>query len=342
MSTEKSRLVWIDWAKVFGLFLVIYLHVHFVDPQMRRYLMTFIIPFFFFISGYLFKEPSEYWGFFKKNVSMLIVPFILYNLIALAYFSAWFYFFTNDGLAWYIESSLKGILLFSSSYEGAVYPCLPAWFLMALFWARLFCGGATTSVKKAVFFAIWLAAFIGLWGRNWVLPAHIDSAVYCLPYFVFGYIFKRLNLFKYADNILAVSPLFTLALLAFYFLVRDGSLLDFSSVKFDSGWRYRYTVPTFGILSLVFFSMFFAKLPSRIVKDISDGSLLILCLHPIFLSVGYFLLNKLSLKPAANGIVSPVWISLFCMLAGYVCILLSQRYAPILIGKPSGSFARKG
>lgn len=66
---QKKRLNWVDWAKTFGIFLVVFGHSF--NPsssewswelELLNLIYSFHMPLFFFLSGYLFKVKETNFG----------------------------------------------------------------------------------------------------------------------------------------------------------------------------------------------------------------------------------------------------------------------------------------
>ena len=80
-----QRINWIDWAKVFAIYLVILGHHISKDVEgeslVKNFIYAFHMPFFFFISGYLFKEPKSILHLLKKGIKGLIIPYITLNIL---------------------------------------------------------------------------------------------------------------------------------------------------------------------------------------------------------------------------------------------------------------------
>lgn len=75
-----NRYTWIDWAKFAGIVLVVYAHVP--HAVFSNQIFLFHMPFFFMISGWLYKERP-----FKQEVirtfKSLVLPYLIYNVVLL-------------------------------------------------------------------------------------------------------------------------------------------------------------------------------------------------------------------------------------------------------------------
>ena len=83
----KDRIWFIDYAKIIGLYFVIFAHLYTSEGEgaentIRTFFYGFHMPFFFAISGMLYKKRKE--GLFfaiMKNVKSLFVPWLVFNII---------------------------------------------------------------------------------------------------------------------------------------------------------------------------------------------------------------------------------------------------------------------
>ena len=79
-----ERKYWIDFAKVFGIFLVVLGHFtpHYREVFSSQWLYQFHIPLFFIIGGYLCKESNApIWQQYKAILLRLFVPYVLLVVI---------------------------------------------------------------------------------------------------------------------------------------------------------------------------------------------------------------------------------------------------------------------
>ena len=134
----SNRLNWIDWAKAIAITFVVFGHI----PEERgsfflNYIVTFHMPLFFFISGYLTKKELFNKSTIKKYTHTLIIPYFIYNIVSYPF---WAFRYTiehpNEGLLEYIKPVLGTIFiqqdsLYSRPLNGVT------WFLIALLMMKI-------------------------------------------------------------------------------------------------------------------------------------------------------------------------------------------------------------
>ena len=79
---DDGRIQWIDFAKVLGIWLVVYAHTP--KPLFGEHIFSFHMPLFFMISGYLYKIRNTK-DELKHVVRTLIIPYILFNLLLIPF-----------------------------------------------------------------------------------------------------------------------------------------------------------------------------------------------------------------------------------------------------------------
>ena len=82
ISVGSSRLEWIDWMKVLGIYLVVLGHFYSIG---EKFIYVFHIPLFFLISGFLSKRESDKHVFWKKLWYNLAVPMLVMTVINFVY-----------------------------------------------------------------------------------------------------------------------------------------------------------------------------------------------------------------------------------------------------------------
>lgn len=146
MVQKEQRITYIDYAKTFVMFLVIFAHLGPSPKYVNSLIYSFHMPFFFILSGYLLKpyiKPlSTIYRYFRK----LIVPALFFNLVfilimLIPYQNGVFNLQKDFGIQPstsygatvldLIVSNLKRILLSGKMSSG------PVWFLFSLFFCHL-------------------------------------------------------------------------------------------------------------------------------------------------------------------------------------------------------------
>jgi len=126
----------IDIMKGIGILLVIAGHTN-LDNISKHVIMSFHMPLFFIIAGYLYKPNCNYWAKLRKDFKRLIVPYLLTSLITM-----FTYLIISDNYHSIIIHFAKAIFHadtedHTSLIWAHVSKIGPIWFLFALFWCRI-------------------------------------------------------------------------------------------------------------------------------------------------------------------------------------------------------------
>ena len=155
MSERKKRIEWIDAVKGLGIILVILGHM--TIPQMvRRFIFSFHMPLFFFVSGYLFKNNfSKTWCL--RKCDSLLIPYALYGFLTIAVM----HLFAKVPLDVMLGSFLRG------NGVGVL------WFLMCLFVVEIVGGGIIRVIGDNIGFLF--AATIAAAVLGWIVPKALHN-----------------------------------------------------------------------------------------------------------------------------------------------------------------------
>lgn len=125
----------VDFVKAIGILLMILGHCQGIPYLLRNFIFSFHMPLFFIMSGYFYKDkPIK--ELFKTGSKHLVVPYLITSLfIVLLCFVA-----QKPVLA---QQKMIGILMSNGGWPqekfGANLPYIgPIWFLLALFWCKIF------------------------------------------------------------------------------------------------------------------------------------------------------------------------------------------------------------
>lgn len=106
------------------------------------FIYSFHMPIFFIVSGYFAKTYEEYagtnWNFIRKNAKQLLLPYAIVAILSCLYPLVQACYYGDMSLV--THKVISFLLALDYVYEGTMFDvCVaPIWFLLALFWARLF------------------------------------------------------------------------------------------------------------------------------------------------------------------------------------------------------------
>ncbi len=192
----QKRYNWIDYGKVIAIFLVVLTHVLSEgDAQwlqdVNKVGCSVHVPFFFFISGYLFRVKEDNFGkYCMDSFKSLLLPYIFFNVVSAVLV---YRLVAHDVFVLGISDFLLGK---GHSFAG------PAWFLVTLFAVRLF-AFFLHKIQKGFF--VWLLVLLGIVVVMVLpfIPFGISSGLFALPLFRLGEEIKRHRL---VDAFMKITP----------------------------------------------------------------------------------------------------------------------------------------
>lgn len=332
-----NRINWIDWAKCIAITMVVFGHI----PQEKEsflsfYICTFHIPLFFFISGYLTKARINTKDELKKCMHSLLIPYILYNIIFYPYWAIRLYIDSNINFSIYdyIIKPIIGLFIlqintpFSSSVNGAM------WFIADLIIMRLiihFCLHTSKPLLYILSFAFSsIVIFVFAISQKLPLPRTIEGLVGCIPLYFLGYITKQYHwidkLSLKRDLLLALTML-SISVLATYVNMNSESIAQMIIAYYSV-----LLTATYGIL---FLCKVINGIKSTIITNVSNGTLMIMGVHWMFIGTTNFILEHL--LSINTGIIYSWPIAIIFALsidaAIYPLIIIAKKYMPIILGK---------
>ena len=200
MSATSAHISFVDIAKALALYLVIVGHAVPRASMIFRFIFTFHMPVFFFLSGYCSLRP----GNIRKKASSLLLPYLIFSLVGICIMLIF-----RD---WRPEIGIREIV------EKYLYftqpPALgPLWFLPCMFWASVGYSAILTLIQKlekwfegsASVLLLVIMCLLALNGAHMYqyflvpvyqrLPWKLDSAVTAIVFMLEGYLCRRAGLF---------------------------------------------------------------------------------------------------------------------------------------------------
>lgn len=284
---QIKRIGWVDYAKVGAILGVVMLHTYF-SAAFTMYFKAFVIPLFFFISGFLFSYDNnpDYSKFVKKRFRQLVVPYLWINV--LAYFF-WVFFLRNYGneseqsIDWYIP--VAGIF---AGIPPLLVHDIPLWSLLSFFVVDVVFYPLYRFTKSSVVIAF--AAFILLFVLKNInqidlsyIPFSLSPSIAGLGFYAIGYNWRNSKVRKKSVDNSNIFFFITaiISAISFYFIATANG---FTSV-FICQYGKNLFLFIAGALSGIVLSVSLCVIISRIFKDnafirfVSTGTLLICGFH---------------------------------------------------------------
>ena len=329
-----NRIVWVDYGKAIAIYLVVLAHTA-LNKSAEELIYTFHMPFFFFISGFLFsfdKYPS-YWQFAKKRFTQLIIPYIIINILTYLFWlliSSKVGSDANETTAFY-EPIIATFLANAKEMKHNV----PLWFLVALFMVEnlYYLLYKNRKYNLMTTLTLLVLALLNNEFNDTRLPFCIDIAVVATIFYAFGNMLqnkgKGKNLFKTSFFIFSTAITF----LAFITNGKVSMHTDFYNniiIFFAGGLA--------GCYSLAFICKKMQDIfgDNRIIRYLAGNTLLICAFHlSSFTFMKGIMLYVFKINPKilsgtlfANMIFAIISIAI-CLLVSYII----NKYMPIISGR---------
>lgn len=326
MKTTE-RLPYLDYARIFAAYLVILGHLlPTTDTNVRIYIYSFHMPFFFLVSGMLHKDSGciawhKYW-------KTLVVPLLFFNLL----FFILRPLFCRIGLWGGDSDDLLAVYMFNAKqsfinvFEGKNLPDIPTWFLIALLWCKVLTDCISRHRWLAVIFLCSLAGvlLVVFHSRTYL---RIGNALMVMPFFYGGYRFKK-EIYEWCRK----RGVLLLGIGMFLFNIPLAKLNG--RVSTDNVWFGEMFAP-FNVV-IFYFNAFTTSIglliicmqfPAKRLVTISAKALItILCVQAFFCSTYW---HVCAFTNYLLAVATSVLIFIACVLIHQ----LFERYLPFVVGK---------
>lgn len=326
---KRKRIEWIDTAKGLCITLVVLNHILLYQgfpslyPQSYStcniFLSSFRMPLYFFLSGVFFKTYGGGFNFIKKKINKILIPFIFWYMMGIIIISL----FVGEGI--FICYITNKYILLDFFYNDCHSTNGPIWFLLCLFEVNLlFCSIHLLIKKKTlIYIASFIIGLLGLWLSYYSINLHasLDTALTCLPFFVFGYFIKN------ETNILNSSFLDKHLLLyailcgAICFFIAD-EVEFYRNIYSYHSYFTLYICGFLGTIMIILIAKCIGTIP--ILTYYGRYSIIILCTHYLL----YTGLNHYLFHYFEDGLFKFLCIFIIIMLFELVCIPILKRFLP--------------
>lgn len=324
-SKASERIVWIDWAKSVGMFLVILGHCHIRENEqfVTQFIYSFHMPFFFFLSGLLCKRELSIQSI-KKDIIFLIIPYITYGIIHLLCI----FRFDIDYIVGYIISLFVGMDISIG----------PIWFLPALFICKqLYLFVRKTKVlKKWIYYSFLILSFFPSYFISYHrlnIPFFADSALCGMPFFIIGHesysFIEKIRCMEWVKKFLLSIVLGCISLL----LCKYNGYSNIAMCVVGRSIFVYYLVAFSAILSLSIICMMMNGFMQSYITVTSYGTIVTLGLHGIPLTLlNYYIPTIFGYELSVYSLYIALVYSIITYCVCYVMILFVARKCPLAFG----------
>lgn len=328
----KKRIEWLDMLKGWGMILVMFAHAPLPDV-LRKYIYSFHIPLFFFISGYLFtiNKYSNIREFFLSKIKSLLIPYFIFSTFNYLFWLVFRKFANNS-----TDSILKPFVGIFIGIRGTEWTLCNGtlWFVLALFisevglyfilkYLKYNIRKTTTYLAIFTFIGYLYSKFIGI-----RLVWSIDVAFTAIVFLGSGYLIRKINIINKINN----KYIILLLILNLIFGMSNTEVNMFSGIY--GNYIFFYIASVSGILANI---LLIKSMPTiKIFNYVGKNTFIYLALHQYII---YSVLKKVSSKIVSNIqsgleliLVAIVFVIVTLILL-YPVIYITNKYFPFIVGK---------
>ena len=337
----KERLIWIDWAKAMAVCCVVFCHL----PQSQdwfyyRFLQSVLMTVFVFISGYLKKDYGSNKANWKKYWNSLILPYLFYNAIVYPYWLVKFYML-NDGMPDLFQAMrpIFGALLFEHKNIFCEPLNGPLWYLPAIFFMHITIdlSRKTKYLHQIMISLCILSAILYAANKYYYFAPNLTpmGILRRLPYYYLGYVMGQKQLFrdiKPSRDLIGCILCICISILFFHW-----HLLAFREGQHIFHIALFYPVNIGFLFGVLYGCKLLNNCKSSVITNLSIGTLVVLGLHIIFITIINYLLEYVQ---NINETICYHWfeaLPITIVIVGilYPIILWAINHSSILIGRKS-------
>ena len=270
MKEVKKRILWVDIAKALTILSVPISHTLPLDLTIRSMIFSFHMPLFFILSGFTTKLATDWKTLFKrlkKNFLYLIVPTLLVITI----------FALSDTLS---KTNIFGFFpkfaywmreFFIDRYPEGFYTASAVWFLVALFWAKLFMDFINVvfkTEKNGILFFLLGAFGMSMGVFEFRPPFFLDLGLVAMLFMEIGILWRR-----YEERINKYSTLITIVAAIYWFSrTMRGDYIEMWT-RFYAGFEVCILVAVAGTWLVAEFSKMIEESTKKIKKGFTKKAL---------------------------------------------------------------------
>ncbi|MCI9247454.1 MAG: acyltransferase family protein [Clostridia bacterium] len=344
---EKSKQIeWINILRGFTIFLIVFGHGIGYSKGLTglsRYLSSFYVPLFFFISGYLFHENKEekLIPFIKRKAKKILIPYFVFALLSLIPY----YLFagniqtslgTEETTSNNIASSLLAVL-YGSGHGDTLVQNSPLWFLPCYFLVVVIAKISYEKTRNCKLKSLLLALFFLSIGGivyfffNTTYPFGFETALVMLFFYFLGHALKQLPMLS---NKLKLIVTITCLSLGFIIHLFNGRISCMNN-DYKNSYMIFILSATFSLIGYSYLFSFFKK--CNILSYLGKHTIPILVVHKMPLVVFQSKLGIISTYLKTGNIFVQLSLALLMAISSILLSLLAykivSKFLPILYGE---------
>lgn len=355
---NNNRLIWIDYAKLIGIILVVVGHINPDNNFILPYIYSFHMPLFFILSGYLEKDNTSLQNTIKTSARMLLVPYLFFCLVSNIWWIIKLYIYNLDFNNTNLVSDtnpyntlnlnntfilpLMGIFIGEgdfTKYSLATNEAL--WFFLGLFFCRIFfrCSLLISKNKKIGFLIInAIIIIIIYWLNKFKINIYlsIDSALMALPFYIFGYLSKG----KIPNNVdkktnLIICIICILFILNFLLSIYNG-WADMNHAYYGNSILIYYINGIIGSLSIILLATIISRKKIDFLVYLGMNTLTIFASHKFFLIIVPKIYSRFCSLPkleAGFNIIESFFIAFFIIILSLIPVYIMNKFFPYILAK---------
>lgn len=354
-AINKSNIIWVDYVKFIGIFLVICMHtlgmLSLLDIGIYKHINgivnLFYMPMFFVLAGYLYKDKGKSENY-KKILWALLIPYLLYQFLYLPFKLCTQIFLHHLPIVDTVLKDFLGILLGDvQRYEENSFfysVCNPCYFIMVMIQIRFLFANIKITLKNSIILSVLSFVILQILVRKDIdLYFCLDNTLYAIPFFIIGYWIKYIKdnhiketvqeFFKNNIVLISISALMTVILLLLY---KINGFVIFARVTYSitgHSVSLAYISAILGTAVIIFLSNLFKK-ENAFVKTIGRNTLFIIYYHYWLIWVFKMLkFHKINISDGGKTFIVYCILCLINLIICYFTIKFAEKYCPMLLGK---------
>lgn len=321
VKDRKDRIWFIDYAKIIGLWMVIFAHLYTSEGigssnVIRTYFYGFHMPFFFAISGMLYKQRKEGLKYaLMKNVKTLFIPWLVFNL----------FFIIIESLT--TEKHLIDIFtqFLRCIFNGTGTICGASWFVICLFFIKCIYDILKYTDKMYLAYIIIFLTFLPKIRHFYFAATTIGFTFY----YIGSISYKFLTTLDFKKWYLGVAAI--LCFILSYFLTQINGKVSIVGAYMNNPVIF-YINAVIGSMGIIFTTLLLKNKVYDFAAKLSTSSIGVVLTHmaivkPVRVFRGYLQLNSIELF--LFYMIAAFCIYIIC----YYIYVIINRFAPWAFGR---------